>query len=318
MNKFSKATHSIVLPSSRVVSRLEKRPLASAIAIAAVLALGSSASGCISKSKHQEQLDALRSELEGKIQVQTEAAKSLEAALAQAEQSSDDLRKQIENLGKVRQALEDEIGRLQEAKAARESQLAEALASKSALRASLEEVKKALAELNARKAEADKRIAEYKDMLLRFKSLIDAGKLKVKIVDGRMVLVLPMDILFKSGSAKLSEAGQSALLEVGTLLAKMPSKRYQVEGHTDNVPIHNASYSSNWDLASARALSVTQTLLTAGLPPESLSAASFGEFKPTGSNDTPDGQARNRRIEIVVVPDLSGLPGFEELKKLAQ
>ena len=57
-------------------------------------------------------------------------------------------------------------------------------------------------------------------------------------------------------------------------------------------------------------------LLTAGLPPESLSAASFGEFKPTGSNDTPDGQARNRRIEIVVVPDLSQLPGYEELANL--
>ena len=101
-------------------------------------------------------------------------------------------------------------------------------------------------------------------------------------------------------------------------LSTIPERRFQVEGHTDNVPIKTAQFPSNWELAAARALIVTKTMVEAGLPGERVSAASFGESKPAVSNDTPDGKAQNRRIEIVVVPDLSTLPGFDELQKASQ
>ena len=102
------------------------------------------------------------------------------------------------------------------------------------------------------------------------------------------------------------------------MLQSIPDREYQVEGHTDDVPIATAQYPSNWELASGRALTVVRTMIEAGLGPERVSAASYGEYKPASDNDSDEGRAQNRRIEIVVVPDLSDLPGFEELEQLAE
>jgi chemotaxis protein MotB len=131
-----------------------------------------------------------------------------------------------------------------------------------------------------------------------------------------MVVNLSSDILFPSGSAAVSKDGKAALVEVAQVLAQIPDRKFQVEGHTDNVPIKTDAFPSNWELASARALVVTKTLVDAGLPASRVSAASFGDTKPSASNGTQEGRAQNRRIEIVVVPDLSSLPGFEELQRL--
>lgn len=94
----------------------------------------------------------------------------------------------------------------------------------------------------------------------------------------------------------------------------MGRRRVQVEGHTDNVPIHNAQFPSNWELASARALVVVRAMMTAGMSSDAISAASYGEFHPAASNDDATGRATNRRIEVVLQPDLSTLPGFDELQ----
>ncbi|HEY1099671.1 MAG TPA: OmpA family protein [Myxococcota bacterium] len=193
--------------------------------------------------------------------------------------------------------------------------LAATLRDKAGLKDSVEQMQKALDELNKRKAEADRRLAEFKSLLARFQSLIDAGKLKVKIVDGRMVVALASDILFASGSAALSKDGKTAVEEVAKVLTSISDRSFQVEGHTDNVPIKTAQFPSNWELASSRALTVVKTMVDAGLPANRVSAASFGDQKPAVANDTPEGKALNRRIEIVVVPDLSTLPGFDELQK---
>lgn len=189
------------------------------------------------------------------------------------------------------------------------------VADRAKLKGSVDEMKIALAELESRKALAEARIAEYQGLLARFKKLIDAGKLTVKIVDGRMVVALATDILFSSGSAELSADGASAIAEVAQVLVAIPDRAYQIEGHTDNVPIKTEKYPSNWELASARALTVVRTMIAAGMPPTRVSAASYGEFKPTAENDSSTGRSSNRRIEIVVVPDLSNLPGFEELRR---
>ncbi|MEW5740669.1 MAG: OmpA family protein [Myxococcota bacterium] len=173
----------------------------------------------------------------------------------------------------------------------------------------------ALAELKKRKEETEARVAEFKALLEKFKSLIDAGKLKVTIRDGRMVVELATDILFASGSASLSKDGKAAIIEVAELLKTIPVRKFQVEGHTDNVPMKGA-FKSNWELAAARALTVLHTMVDAGLAPERISAASFGDSRPTRDNSTPENRAANRRIEIVVMPDLSSLPGFEELRRV--
>ncbi|MBX9767517.1 MAG: OmpA family protein, partial [Bdellovibrionales bacterium] len=160
------------------------------------------------------------------------------------------------------------------------------------------------------------RIQEFRDLTSRFQSLIQSDQLSVRIVDGRMVVTLGSDVLFPSGSSKLSAEGTKAIQTVAQTLSTIPNRSYQVEGHTDNVPIRTALFPSNWELAAARAISVSRTMVEAGLDPARVSAASFGEFKPIKANDTPEGRTQNRRIEIVIVPDLSLLPGYDELSRI--
>ena len=190
------------------------------------------------------------------------------------------------------------------------------LSDRSALQASVEEMQTALKEQARRQAEVEARIASFKALLDRFRPLIDTGKLKVQIVDGRMVLVLATDILFDKGSAGLSEAGELAIADVAQVLASFPERSFQVEGHTDNDPIATKRYPSNWDLAADRALNVVKAMVKSGLPSTQISGASYGEQKPVANNEEDEGKAQNRRIEIVILPDLSKLPGFDELKRL--
>ncbi|HEX2679254.1 MAG TPA: OmpA family protein, partial [Polyangiales bacterium] len=112
--------------------------------------------------------------------------------------------------------------------------------------------------------------------------------------------------------------GKNVVQKVGSVLASMPSRRFQVEGHTDDVPIANAQFPSNWELASARALGVVRSLLGSGMQTSQLSAASYGEFHPLMPNDSPRGRQANRRIEIVLLPDLSNVPGAGASEPLAE
>lgn len=195
------------------------------------------------------------------------------------------------------------------------AEMASASKDKNTLQASIEEMTVAISDLEKRRAAAEARVAEFKSLLAKFKALIAAGKLKVRIVDGRMVVVLATDILFGSGSATLSKDGKVALAEVAQVLTSIPKRNFQVEGHTDDVPIATAQYPSNWELAAARAINVLKAMVEAGLPRGRVSAASFGDARPAMANESAGGKAQNRRIEIIIVPDLSGLPGFEELQK---
>jgi chemotaxis protein MotB len=190
------------------------------------------------------------------------------------------------------------------------------LADRGALRQEVADMKDAMRELQERRREAEARVAEFRQLVAQFRALIDAGTLEVKIVDGRMVVALATDVLFSSGSARLSEDGKAALSEVAAVLVTLSDRRFQIEGHTDDVPIKTERYPSNWYLASARALGVVTHLVDAGMSADQLSGASYAEFQPTASNETDEGRLANRRIEIVLVPDLDSLPGYEELEAL--
>ncbi|MCB0411703.1 MAG: OmpA family protein [Bdellovibrionales bacterium] len=198
-----------------------------------------------------------------------------------------------------------------------EKKLGSASDDKEALRASVTQMRTALSEMTARRQEAENRIREYQDLVKRFQKLTEAGQLSIKIVDGRMVVGMPSDVLFASGSAKLSSAGAATVKEVTRLLVDIPNKEYQIEGHTDNVPIKTSQFPSNWELAAARGVNVLETMVEAGMPARRVSAASYGQYRPIAANSTSKGKAANRRIEIVIVPDLSTLPGYEELQKMA-
>ena len=172
-------------------------------------------------------------------------------------------------------------------------------------------------EAHRRKEEGESRVREFKLVLDRLRALMSAGKLKVRVVDGRVVVVLPSDVLFSPGSASLGPEGTTAVTNVAAALAGLPGRRFQVEGDTDSTPIRSRQFPSNWELASARALNVLRAMLSAGMPPARVSAASYGATRPVSPNATAEGRALNRRIDITLVPDLSTLPGMEELKRAA-
>lgn len=189
---------------------------------------------------------------------------------------------------------------------------------RSQLQDSMDEMKLAMEQQKKRRQETEKRLAEFKELTSKFSKLVNSGKLSVKMVSGRMTVALSTDILFSSGSAKLSAEGVKAIKEVTLLLKTLDGRKYQIEGHTDNIPMKSELYASNWELASARAISVVKTMIDAGLPSEQISGASYGDTQPVTDNTTTEGKKMNRRIAIVIVPDLSGLPGNDEIDKMVK
>jgi chemotaxis protein MotB len=148
------------------------------------------------------------------------------------------------------------------------------------------------------------------DLQNKFKRMIDAGHLKVTTRHGRIVLQLHNDVLFDTGAAEVKPAGKQALAEVAATLRSVGGKRFQVAGHTDNAPITTETkktYPTNWELSTARAISVVKLLVSEGVEAGELSAAGYGPYDPIASNGTPEGQAKNRRIEITLVPNVAEL-----------
>lgn len=167
-----------------------------------------------------------------------------------------------------------------------------------------EELEARLSELRQLREQSRRSQNLYESLVERFRSMIDAGQLSVTNERGRLVINLPQDILFSSGSASLGREGITAITEVGKVLATIHDRRFQVEGHTDNIPISTSRFPSNWELSSARALAVVKLLIDSGVSTGSLSGAGYGEFAPRVPNDTAAHREQNRRIEIVLVPDL--------------
>lgn len=106
---------------------------------------------------------------------------------------------------------------------------------------------------------------------------------------------------YESGSAELLPSADNAMDRLAQILATRPED-LRVEGHTDNVPIHTAKYSSNWELSSGRATELVKVFINKyGFTPERLSAAGYAEYHPVDSNDTPDGRSHNRRVDILIL-----------------
>jgi len=161
-----------------------------------------------------------------------------------------------------------------------------------------------IATLRKIEAETKRRNEIYAEFVNKLQSMIDGGQLTVSIDAGRIVINLPDNVLFNSGSANLNLEGRQAITQVGEVLSQFSDRRFQIEGHTDNVPIKSARYPSNWELSTARALSVVHLMTEIGVKPENISAAGFGEYRPRADNENDEGKQLNRRIEIVMLPNL--------------
>jgi chemotaxis protein MotB len=168
-----------------------------------------------------------------------------------------------------------------------------------------------LRELEEQHSEVEARLREFREVTAKFRELIDAGTLEVTFRRGRMIVELPAGVLFDSGSADLSEQGKKAVTDVAHVLAQVSGRRYIVAGHTDNVPAVK-EFKSNWALSAARAVTVLEALIRAGMPATRVAAAGYAEYDPIAPNLTTAGRQRNRRIEIILEPYLVAIPGEEK------
>ena len=238
-------------------------------------------------ARHQKELEQTKEDDAKRLSDSEQARKDLEAKLAEAQKRADDLTRLLQGTSADKEKL-DKL-----------------------LRATNTQ----LEELGKQKAAAEERAKTYKSLTDRLRSMIDAGKLSVKIRKGRMLISLPNDVLFDSGSAALKKAGQEAIAQVAQALASIPDRQFLVAGHTDDRPIRSSRFPSNWELSTERAVVVTRFLIGKGMKPESLGAVGYGEFDPVVPNDSEEHRAQNRRIEIQLQPNLAELPSMDELAK---
>ena len=121
-------------------------------------------------------------------------------------------------------------------------------------------------------------------------------------IDERGLVVSLNDTLFfDSGRAEIKPESQNKIIEIGKILNGL-GNYMRIEGHTDNVPISNGEFSSNWQLSCARAANVTEFFIAnCGIQPQKLSAVGYGEYRPVADNSTEEGRAKNRRVDIIIV-----------------
>ena len=145
----------------------------------------------------------------------------------------------------------------------------------------------------------------------RVESLLSAEVLMGRVqahIDARgLIISLGEAGIFDSGSDQIKPEGKTLLDTIAGSLVSL-GNQIRVEGHTDNVPIRNSRFPSNWELSTSRATAmISYLIVNLGFTPELLSAAGYGEFRPTDSNDTPDGRAHNRRVDIVILNPTTAL-----------
>jgi chemotaxis protein MotB len=245
----------------------------------------------------QKDLDAANArarDLEAQLSAEAEQRRALEGRVSELDGQNQELANRLRALGENVTTLEGE---------------------RSSLASDLDQTRRALEELRARELQAQKRLATYRQLMERFRSMIDSGRLRVRVSRNRLVVELPSGILFPSGSSQLKrgDVAEDTLGEVAAVLRDINDREFQIAGHTDNIPVSSRTFANNWDLSLQRARTVLQKLIDLGVPPERLSAAGHGDTAPVASNDTEEGRQQNRRIEIVLMPNLDELPDLSQL-----
>lgn len=281
---------------------------------------------------------ALNTRLQASLQENTETKRQLVAAQAEIDAGAarlGDLAAQILALEALKKRLEEELSIALTASGEKDRQLTEAerrllgaQAETAQLNRQLEELSRqmqTLAELLEISEEKDKQsqatikalgerlnvalagkvqeLAQYRSEFFGRLRQILGDRQDIQIVNDRFVF--QAEVLFDSGSAELGAAGRSRLVQAANTLMELAKDIpveidwvLQVEGHTDNLPITSDQYPSNWELSTARALSVVKYLIQQGVPANRLSAAGFGQFQPLDPRNDEIGRRRNRRIEL--------------------
>jgi len=236
-------------------------------------------------------------------------AETKAAELARAKAQVDQLKGELEKMGVSMESLNE--------------QLQTTGTQKEQLSKNIQDMQRALDEYKGRAAQLERIKQRFETLRDKLKKLTELG-LKVEIRRNRMVIRLPGDVLFASGQEKLRPEGKKVLDAVAEVIRKDPqlSARYfQVAGHTDDKPLAGGRFGDNWGLSVMRAREVLVYLIApldpkkggGGLNPTKLHAAGYGETDPVAKNDTDDGRQQNRRVELVLMPDVEEMLDLRSL-----
>lgn len=251
--------------------------------------------GCVTTGRYkalQDQAD----QKDAKIADLSSRLDKANAALKQTSDERDQLKTANEELSKSLNANKSELSKT----------IASLNDQNQALQQKVTDLTKAQEELAAKsKRELEDQQSTYNNLVGQLKQEVADGQVKITQIQGKLTVNVADKVFFNSGSAEIKPEGAKVLLRVAEILKQVTGKRISIEGHTDNVPISGSlqeKYPSNWELSTARATRVARFLQEkGGVDPSLLSACGYGEFHPIASNDTPDGRAQNRRIEIVLL-----------------
>ncbi|MFZ2431485.1 MAG: OmpA family protein [Lutibacter sp.] len=296
---------------------------------------------CVSKKVYQEletKFNNLRSSNSALVEEKDDllaAKKALEADLEKLNSDYDVLKTQKEILDNEFVSLQSKHKNLDESYNVLSTQSSKKLAEQSQknqeLLVQLEEKERKLAIESDRLAKLQNELAERSNQINELQSLIDAkeaqmqqlknaissallsfeGKgLTVVQKNGKIYVSMENKLLFDSGSWAVGSEGKNAVEQLASVLSKNPDINVLIEGHTDNVPYTGATVIDNWDLSVKRATAIVRILQNKGVNPTQITAAGRSEYVMVGSNATPEGKAKNRRIEIILAPNL------DEISKL--
>ncbi len=254
---------------------------------------------CVTRKTHLATVDELakanedRARLAGRVSLLETSNESLSTERKGLINSVEDLRIDRANLEKERRALQREITDLQ--------------SERDTLHGTLQTRE---TELQKRDQELQKLSGTYDKLVADLESEVAAGQIQIEQLREGIRLNMPSEVLFPSGSTQLSDTGVAMLKKVAAQL-RDATYRVVVQGHTDNVPIATTRFPSNWELASGRADQVVRLFQGQGVKPERMMGVSYGEYHPVAGNATADGRARNRRIEVRLMPSVEDGSGAE-------
>lgn len=286
--------------------------------------------GCVSSKEYKARLvdiDNLKkdvSTLEEKLKVKEGEKAALEAELSMLKKEKDELIKEKEALSEKnadlkflleakKDELTKELGNVKTKLSEKEQRIKEIEDELKSKNMQISELKEEIAGLSQEKSKAieekEKAIAElkktYDNLVTELNEEIKKGEIAVTQLRDKLSLSMVEKILFDSGSAEVKKKGKKVLERVAEILKNVTDKQIRIEGHTDNVPIGAriiGKFPTNWELSTARATNVVKYLQEKGIDPEILNAAGYSEYRPVESNDTEEGKAKNRRIDIVLTP----------------
>ncbi|HEY1693691.1 MAG TPA: OmpA family protein [Polyangiaceae bacterium] len=294
---------------------MRPHPLRAAAVTGAVLVLALASSGCLVLQKdldqcksdaasfkaaatQKEQQDAtVINELQTRINAAESATQDRDSKLSELSTNAHNMQAQLDEATAINQQLRGELERTGK-------DVDKILADRGTLSKALDDAKARLEELRKAQAAAEARTMLFKDFAQRFKSLIDAKQLRVEMRRGQLVVDVNGDLLFDPEKADLRTAGKGVLMELARSLQGLSQgRRFLVTDHVDDAPIKSRHYHSAWELTASRAVAVVEYLASVGVPAASLTPAGGGAADPVAPNDSADDRAKNRRVEIALLPD---------------